>query len=86
MYVLFIFMTNDLPSGTKKHRKCIEPDSRQTAKILIFFSFFFFFFHDGFHTKQQHFTLCSALAHYIFFTCMHATNHLATKVIITQDR
>jgi len=28
-------MTNNTPSGAKKHRENTEPDSRQTAKILL---------------------------------------------------
>jgi len=29
-------MTNNTPSGTKKHRKSTEPESRQTAKMFFF--------------------------------------------------
>ena len=66
-------MTNNTPSGAKKHRESTEPESHQTAKM---FFFFFFFrrassnlresFHDGFRTKQQHFSLSSAPAHRLF--------------------
>jgi len=61
-------MTNNTPSVTKKHRESTKPESRQTAK-----TFFFFFFrwassnlHDGFRTKQQHFSQSSAPAHHFF--------------------
>ena len=36
-----VFMTNNTPSGAKKHRKSTEPRSRQTAKMFFFFFFFF---------------------------------------------
>jgi len=36
-------MTNNTPSGTKKHRESTEPESQQTTKMLSFFFFFFFF-------------------------------------------
>jgi len=38
-------MTNNTPSGAKRHRKSTEPESHQTAKliiiIIIFFKLFF---------------------------------------------
>jgi len=41
-------MTNNTPSGAKRHRKSTEPESCQMAKMfytfIIFFFFFFFFF------------------------------------------
>ena len=63
-------MMNNTPRGAKKHRESTKPESHQTAKM---FSFFFFFrrasskfawlFHNGFRTKQQHFSPSSAPAH-----------------------
>jgi len=29
-------MTNNTPSGAKKHRESTEPESRQTAKMFFF--------------------------------------------------
>ena len=29
-------MTNNTPSGAKKHRESTEPESRQTAKMVFF--------------------------------------------------
>jgi len=40
------------------------PNQKVTRRPKCFF--FFFFFHDGFRTKQQHFSLSSAPAHRIF--------------------
>ena len=37
-------MTNNTPSGTKKHHESTEPESHETAKMFFFLSFFFFFF------------------------------------------
>jgi len=45
-------MTNNTPSGTKKHRKSTEPESRQKAKMFSFFFFFFFFFLFFFFFRQ----------------------------------
>ena len=36
-------MTNNTPSGAKKHRESTEPESHQMAKMFFFLSFFFFF-------------------------------------------
>ena len=57
-------MTNNTPNGTKKHCESTEWESRQTAKCFSFFFLFFFRrassnlhdFHNGFCTKQQHFS------------------------------
>ena len=49
-------MTKNTSSGAKMHRESPEQKSHQTAKI----------FHDGFRTKQQQFSLSSALAHRFF--------------------
>jgi len=53
------------------HRESTEPESRQIAKMFFFFrraSSKLAVFYDGFHTKQQHFTLSSAPAHRFFAT------------------
>ena len=36
---LSVVMTNKTPSGTKRHRKCTETESHQTAKIFHLSSF-----------------------------------------------
>jgi len=66
-------MTNNTPSGAKKHRESTEPESHQTAKTFFFLLLlqtgwfkFAWLFHDGFRTKQQHFSLSSAPAHRFF--------------------
>jgi len=64
-------MTKNSPSGAKKHRESTKPQSHQTAKMFFFLSSSSSS-SDGlhnsfsFHTKQQHFSLSSALAHHFF--------------------
>jgi len=47
-------MTKNTPIGAKKHHEGTELETHQTAKMFFFLLF---------HTKQQHFSLSSALGH-----------------------
>jgi len=67
-----VFMSNNMLSGTIKHRESTRTESRQTARMFSFPLLLLlrassklhdYVFHNGFHTKQQHFTLSSAPAH-----------------------
>ena len=55
---------------TKKHCESIKPESCQTAKTFLILSSSYspWLFHDGFRTKQRHFTLSSVQAHRFFTT------------------
>ena len=73
---------NNTPSGTKKHRKSTEPESRQTEKMFFFLSSsssssspssssdglvqICITLSQWFCTKQQHFPLSGAPAHQFF--------------------
>jgi len=52
-------MTINTPGGAKKRRESTESENRQTAKMFL---------HDGFRTKQQHFSLSCAPAHRFFLS------------------
>ena len=64
---LNVFMMNNMPGGMKKHCESNEPESHPRWP-KHFASSKLWLFHDGFHTKQQHFTLSSAPAHWFFST------------------
>jgi len=36
---LSVFMTNNMPSGVKRHHKSAEPESHQTAKVCFLSSY-----------------------------------------------
>ena len=90
---MFSFVTNNIPSGAKEHGESTEPESHQTAKIII---------SSSSSSWQASSKLCdsftivstqnsSILNSYgfiydaIFFTCTHAHKLLSNKTIITQD-
>ena len=53
-----VFMTNNMPSGVIKHQKSTKPESLLFLQTGLLKSVWLF--HNGFCTKQQHFTLSSA--------------------------
>ena len=71
-----VFMTNNTPSGAKKHRKSTEPRSRQTAKMFFFFFFFFFFRRAS--SNRESFTMVFAQnsTHTNTYTHTHQHTHL----------
>ena len=95
-----IFMTKPHPVVRKSIMKVPNQKLARQPKCCSFFKILWLF-HNCFRTKQQHFTLSSALVitvsrgslnrslknygficNTIFFTCMHAHNHLATKRLL----
>jgi len=71
---VFSWQKKNTPSGAKMHRESTEPESRQTAKFLSSSDGLVqicVLFHDGFRTKQQHFSLSRAPAHRFFQVWSH---------------
>ena len=64
-----VFMTNNTPSGAKKHRESTEPESRQTPKM--FFLFFIFFFRRASSNLLYAFTMVFAQNSSIFHWAVH---------------
>ena len=60
-------MTNNTPSGAKKHCKSTEPESCQTAKMF----FFFFFFRRGSSSLRDSFTMVFVQNSSIFNWAVH---------------
>ena len=87
---LSVLMTYNTPSGTTKHCKSTEPESRQTAKIFSFpssFLFFFLFFRWA-GSKVQYATKRAAFLHWAARAPAHRffTTLKSHKVVQTGHR
>ena len=65
-------MTNNTPSGAKKHHKNTEPESHQTTELSLLLHLLL---SRWFSHKQQHFPMSSAPAHR-FFPGLNLTRRL----------
>jgi len=63
-------MTNNTPSGAKRHRESTESESHQTAKMFFFF-FFFFFFRRASSNLHHSFTMVFTQNSSIFHWAVH---------------